>query len=177
MTLRYLREAQNFFFRLALGYSSMPSMSDSQIAMKSYSVLVADDSDDDRLFMRKALERSQKLKMVAEVPDGQQTIAYLTGKSNFQDRSKFPLPDVLILDLKMPGKSGYDVLEWLKGTPHPGLHVIVVSGSFLPEDVTRSFSLGAHDYHIKSARRIELDAMITKIESLIEKQADGFRAH
>ncbi|HZQ48582.1 MAG TPA: response regulator, partial [Verrucomicrobiae bacterium] len=76
-----------------------------------YSVLLADDSPQDRLLMRLALQSHPRLSVVGEVSDGIETIAYLSGDGPFTDRKQYPFPDLLILDLKMPRKTGYEILE------------------------------------------------------------------
>ncbi|MDB6018298.1 MAG: response regulator receiver protein [Pedosphaera sp.] len=134
-----------------------------------YTVLLADDSEDDRLFMRRALLRTTRLVMIGEVCDGEEAIDYLSGVGAYSDREKFPLPDVLLLDLKMPRKTGYEVLEWLQTQSLDGLVVVVVSGSFLPEDITRSLALGADAYQQKVALKDEQEGMVREIENLLDK--------
>ncbi|MFN7140079.1 MAG: response regulator, partial [Limisphaerales bacterium] len=64
---------------------------------------------------------------------------------------KFPLPDILILDLKMPKKNGFDVLEWVRSqASFHNLPVIILSSSDMPEDVQRAYALGASTYFVKS---------------------------
>lgn len=132
-------------------------------------ILLVDDSEDDRMFMRRTLRQNTKLTIAWEACSGEEAIAYLSGQSPFEDRKKYPFPDVLILDLKMPKKTGYDVLEWLQTQLFHDLIVVVVSGSFLPEDVSKSFALGARAYHKKSALKAEQEMMLHDIEKLIEK--------
>jgi CheY-like chemotaxis protein len=137
------------------------------IQKSTYAVMLVDDSEEDRLLMRRALRSNEKLQVVSEVSDGEEAIAYLSGVGSFSDRQKFPWPDILLLDLKMPRKDGFDVLQWLRSRGIENLIVVVLSGSFLPEDVARSFSYGADAYHKKSAVREEQQAMIREIEGLL----------
>jgi CheY-like chemotaxis protein len=136
---------------------------------KDHTVLLVDDSEDDRLFMRRTLRQNPKLTIVWEACNGEEAIAYLSGQAQFADRNKYPFPEVLILDLKMPRKTGYDVLEWLQTQVFRDLIIIIVSGSFLPEDVSKSFALGARAYHKKSVLKKEQELMLHDIEKLIEK--------
>ena len=133
------------------------------MAKETYSVLLADDSEDDRLFMRLAIARNPRLTIVGEVSDGEDAISYLAGKGDFADRAQHPFPDLLLLDLKMPKKTGHEVLEWLNRQPFDKLFVAVVSGSFLVQDVQRSMNLGAHAYYKKNALKEEQEAMIRHI--------------
>ena len=132
---------------------------------EKYSILLVDDSEDDRLFMRRALRNNAKLTVVGEVCDGEDAISYLDGQDAFADRVKHPFPDVLLLDLKMPRKTGFDVLRWLRTQSFKDLVVIVVSGSLLPEDIAQSLDLGAHAYHRKAALKDEQEAMFYEIEN------------
>ncbi len=137
---------------------------------KKYQILLVDDSEDDRFFMRMALQEQSHLAIVAELCDGEEAIAYLSGQGCFADRKMHPFPDLIFLDLKMPRKSGFDVLVWLKTQQFSQLPIVVLSGSFLPEDMEKSYALGAAAYHIKTATREEQAAMIATIEKVLEKK-------
>jgi len=115
-----------------------------------YSVLLADDSEDDRILFELALRKVPEMRLVDIAHDGDQAIAYLAGRDQFADRQKFPYPHLLFLDLKMPRMSGFDVLQWLK-THEPKPFVTVFSGSELETDVSRALSLGADMYQVKPA--------------------------
>ncbi|MDB6125466.1 MAG: response regulator receiver protein [Pedosphaera sp.] len=84
---------------------------------------MADDSEDDRFFIRTVLCEHPKLGLVAEVSSGEETIAYLSGTGIYGNREEYPFPDLLLLDLKMPGFTDYDVLGWLQQQSFPNLKV------------------------------------------------------
>ena len=134
---------------------------------EKYSVLLVDDSEDDRLFVRRAIQQNPKFFIVGEVCDGEDAIAYLKGQGAFNDRERHPFPDAMFLDLKMPRKTGHEVLQWLQAQSFNGLFVAVISGSFLPEDIARSKALGAHAYYKKNALKEEQEAMIREIADLL----------
>jgi CheY-like chemotaxis protein len=136
---------------------------------EKFSILLVDDSEDDRLFARRAIQTNPKLVIVGEVGDGEAAIEYLEGRKEFADRAKYPFPDAVLLDLKMPRKTGHEVLQWLQTQSLPNLFVAVVSGSFLPEDIARSMALGAHAYYKKHASKAEQEAMVHEIARLLEK--------
>lgn len=130
------------------------------------SVLLADDSEDDRFFLRKAIGENASLQVVGEVQDGEEAIAYLSGQGRFSNREEYPFPDVLLLDLKMPRKTGHEVLQWIRAQALSGLKIIVISGSILPEDITKSAALGADAYLKKSSLLKEQEAMVREIEAI-----------
>ena len=136
----------------------------------TYSVLLVDDSDDDRLFVRRALTRNPHFVIVGEVGDGEEANAYLAGEGAFGNRDKFPYPDLILLDLNLPKKNGHEVLAWLQPKRLGKLRVVVLSGSFLPEDITRSRQLGADAYFKKEATAEEQQATIARIAKLLAKQ-------
>jgi CheY-like chemotaxis protein len=137
------------------------------MSKQTFSVLVVDDSDDDRLFICRALQKNPGFAVVGELPDGDAAIAYLAGDGGFANREKYPYPDVLLLDLKLPKKTGYEVLEWLQQNDRGGLSVVVLSGSFLPEDIVRSRELGADAFFKKEPMEEERLAMIVEMEKML----------
>jgi CheY-like chemotaxis protein len=138
---------------------------------KTYSVVLVDDSEDDRFFLKKAIEQFPRFQLLHELCDGQEAVAYLTGKGEFSQRKKYPLPDLMLLDLKMPRMNGYEVLRWLGAQSFPALTVIVLSGSDLQEDVHTSLSLGAHGYWTKTAQPEKQRKIALEIEALLDGRA------
>lgn len=129
-----------------------------------YKAMLVDDSPDDLFFMRLALERSPKFVIVDEARDGQEAMEHLQRESI--------LPDILLLDLKMPRKNGFDVLQWIQTKNLGHLTVAVLSGSWLAEDIARSLELGAHAYFKKSSIKEEQQKMIFDLEKLLEARAN-----
>lgn len=135
-----------------------------------FSVLLVDDSEDDRLFLRRTLRKNPRFVVAAELDDGEAAIAYLSGQGDYADRAKFPYPDLLLLDLKLPKKTGHEVLEWLQPQKPEKLVVVVLSGSFLTEDIARSRALGADGYFQKEALQEEQLATLANIEKLLSSR-------
>ena len=106
---------------------------------------------------------------MGEVGDGEKAIDYLAGNGGFSDRGKYPFPDVVLLDLKMPRKTGFEVLQWLQTQTFDGPYIVVLSGSALPEDVARSTALGAGAYFKKKALKEEQEAMVHDIAELLDR--------
>ena len=143
----------------------------------NYTVLLVDDSEDDRAFMKMALRKHGRFVVVGELEDGEKAISYIGGKGDFKDRLTYPFPDLVMLDLKMPRRTGHEVLEWLRAHSINGLRVIVVSGAFLPEDKERCASLGAFGFYKKNALKEELQALIEAVEDSLDKTGSGLVAN
>jgi CheY-like chemotaxis protein len=116
---------------------------------REYLVLLADDSQDDRMLLGRVLGKCERLRLLGPVVDGAQTIAYLNGDGEFANREIHPFPDLLLLDLRMPRVDGFQVLRWLRNTSFPSLLVVVFSGSDHYADISKAVGLGAHLYHTK----------------------------
>lgn len=114
-------------------------------------ILYAEDDPNDVVILKMRFQRAHLPHHLYTVRDGQAAIDWLSGKGEFQDRAKKPLPDILVLDLKMPRKTGFDVLEWVRENPEfDKLPVLILSSSDHPADVKRARQLGATDYFVKS---------------------------
>jgi CheY-like chemotaxis protein len=113
-------------------------------------ILLAEDRPDDVIIMRKALAKTNADYRLFVVPDGELAIAYLQGTGSHADRVKYPLPSLLLLDLKMPRKDGFEVLEWIRSQPDLfALRVVVLSSSQVQSDIDRAYELGASSYLVK----------------------------
>jgi CheY-like chemotaxis protein len=127
-------------------------------------VLVAEDHDDDALLIQRAFKANRLSRPAHIVHDGQEAIEYLQGKGVYRDRVMYPFPDLMILDLKMPRVSGFEVLQWLN--EHPDYRVIptiVWSASADRRDVKHAFCLGAHAYLCKPANYDDFVAMVGRL--------------
>lgn len=122
--------------------------------MKADLILIAEDNEDHVLLLRRALQRGALLNPVFVVGDGEEAIAYLKGEGKFADRYEYPLPSLLLLDLKMPKKNGFEVLEWIRQQPGlRRLRIVVLTTSDAPQDVDRAYELGANAFMVKPLER------------------------
>src|SRR6185295_13755723 len=93
-------------------------------------VLLVEDRGDDVLLVRRAFERGKLPILLFVVADGDEAILYLGGEGKFSDRTQYPVPDLVLLDLSLPGKDGFEVLHWIRAQPSLGsLRVIVLTAS------------------------------------------------
>jgi CheY-like chemotaxis protein len=115
-----------------------------------FTVLLAEDDPNDRRLFHLAMRRNPRPIRVHEVGDGMEVIQYLKGEGKFADRDKFPFPNLLILDLKMPRMTGLEVLHWLRHKPEfARLCTVMLSGSGLDKDVAEAYRLGVNSYFKK----------------------------
>lgn len=113
-------------------------------------ILLAEDNDDDVLTLREALRRARLEIALQVVEDGEEAIAYLRGVGKFANRAEYPLPDLFLLDLKMPRRDGFEVLAWLRQQPSLApLRTIVLTTSESISDVDRAYALGANSFLTK----------------------------
>jgi CheY-like chemotaxis protein len=129
-----------------------------------FTILLAEDDANDALLIKRAFSKSGIRNPIQVVADGEEAIAYLTGVAPYGDRSLYPLPAFLITDLKMPRKTGFELLEWLRA--HPDCSVIpaiVLSSSRQPADIKRAYQNGANSYFTKPADFSQLQDLAKKI--------------
>jgi len=140
-------------------------------------VLVADDSHDDRRLVKLAMRRATRMKIIAEMSTGGQVIDYLDGRAHFSDRERFPLPDLLLMDLKMPQQDGFEVLEWLHTQPFEKLTVVVLTDSMNPAHIKRALDLGADLFQVKPKATHDREAMILALEEYLLRPAHSPAHH
>jgi CheY-like chemotaxis protein len=127
-------------------------------------VLVVEDDPYDAKLIVRAIKKSRILNPVETVGDGEAAIAYLGGQSPYDDRIQYPLPVLILLDLKMPKLSGFEVLEWIRA--QPGLRripVVVLTSSSMTSDVSRAYDLGANSYLVKP---VGTDAFVDLLKTI-----------
>ena len=113
-------------------------------------ILVVDDLEEDTFLIRTSLEKANVDCTFQAVRSGEEAISYLKGEGKYRDRQEFPLPDLILLDLKMIGMDGFEVLEWIR--QHPTLRtlrVVVLTSSDQMQDVNRAYEFGANSFLVK----------------------------
>jgi CheY-like chemotaxis protein len=115
-------------------------------------ILLVEDNEDDAFFFSRAIGRARIGSRLQHAEDGQAAIDYLSGREGYSNRDRFPLPDLIVLDLKLPKRSGFEVLAWIREnliTSDPPIIVSVLSSLFGEEDLSRADLLGSHYYAVK----------------------------
>jgi CheY-like chemotaxis protein len=109
-----------------------------------------DDNPDDVLLARRVFERAGLSESIRSLPSGVEAIAYLRGDSPYSDRTTHPMPGLVLLDIKMPGTDGFEVLRWIREQPELlGLCVVMLTSSDEIRDVNRAYQLGADSFLVK----------------------------
>jgi DNA-binding response OmpR family regulator len=128
-------------------------------------ILLAEDSEEDLELMRIALRRARVENPVSVVRDGQQAIDYLEGVGRYRNRAEFPLPCIIITDLKMPRTDGFALLEWLRDRAEfARVPKLVLSASGMDVDRRRAAELGVCAYFVKPAGFHELVEVVRAID-------------
>jgi len=113
-------------------------------------ILLAEDLEDDILLIQRSFSESFPSNQVHIVRDGEEAIEYLQGEGRYFDREKYPLPDVLMLDLKMPKMDGLSVLRWIRQqTNLKALRIVVLTSSQDIRDANAAYRLGASSFLVK----------------------------
>jgi len=128
---------------------------------KRYTLMVVEDDTGEVMLIQRAFEKARVVSPIQIIGDGEEAVAYLSGQGKYADRQVYPLPSLLILVLKLPRRSGFEVLEWLRAQPGlKRLPVVVLTASALISDINRAYDAGANSYLVKPVRLEELKSMV-----------------
>jgi DNA-binding response OmpR family regulator len=126
-------------------------------------ILQIEDDTNDVFLFGLAMKKAGGTNPIQVARDGQEAINYLSGVGKFADREKFPLPGLILLDLKLPFVMGLDVLKWIRQHGGPARLVIILSASGEESDIATAYSLGANAYLIKPAEAAKFQMMARAI--------------
>ena len=113
-------------------------------------LMLVEDSEDDVFFMKRAMRSAGISNPVQILEDGEKAVAYLEGAGEYHDREKYPLPSLILLDLKLPLKNGLEVLKWIRSREElETIIVIVLTSSKEDSDLDHAYRLGANSYLVK----------------------------
>ncbi|MDZ8105790.1 MAG: response regulator [Nostoc sp. DedQUE12a] len=120
-------------------------------------ILLVEDNHKDVLLLQRALRKASILNPVQVVNDGDAAVMYLSGQEPYGDRTRYPLPVLILLDLKLPRRSGIEVLMWLRQQPKlKRLPVVVLSSSKEYADINNVYDIGVNAYIVKPVAFNEL---------------------
>ena len=132
--------------------------------VSSQPILLVEDEENDVMLLQRAFRRSGMVNPLQVVRHGDDAVAYLEGSGEYADRVKYPLPVLVLLDLKLPRRTGLEVLEWVKGqTGVKKIPIIVLTSSKNDDDVNRAYELGANSYVVKP---VSFETLLELVKSL-----------
>ena len=124
-------------------------------------ILLVEDRTDDVLLIQRALTRAGVKNPFFVLRDGEEALAYLHGTGKYADRDEYPLPDIMLLDLKMPKMDGFEVLQHVRQHKNfRALRIIVLTSSEDIFDVNKAYELGANSFLVKPLEFENLSAMM-----------------
>lgn len=142
-------------------------------------ILLAEDEEDDVLLIKRAFQQASIFNPLFVVWNGEEAINYLKGTGKYANRAEYPLPDLLLLDLKMPRVDGFQVLEWIRQQPGlKGLRILVLTSSDQIRDANKAYQLGANSFLVKPLdfeNVIELSRLIWNFWLVASKTPESFR--
>jgi CheY-like chemotaxis protein len=127
-------------------------------------ILLVEDDENDVMLLQRAFRRAAIVNPLQVVRHGDDAVAYLEGTGEFADRAQHPLPVLMLLDLKLPRRTGLEVLRWVK--ERAGLRripIVVLTSSKNDDDVNRAYELGANSYVVKP---VSFETLLELVKSL-----------
>jgi CheY-like chemotaxis protein len=134
----------------------------------AFVILIAEDDPNDVLLLKRAFAKARINASLFFVSNGLEVISYLQGEPPFSNRSLYPLPSLLLLDLNMPAVGGLGVLEWLVAHPVQKLRVVVFSSCIGPEQSREAVKLGARACMNKPLNPLELLPIMRELPGFTE---------
>ncbi len=148
-------------------FTAQPQRSTLQTELKIPLLLLVDDDDHDAFFFQNALRAADVSLRMTRLRDGQEAIDYFQGRHGFVDRRQFPLPQLVLLDLKMPRRNGFEFLRFIRSLPEfAATLVVILTGSAEEKDIHEAFRLHVAAYLLKPSRVETLIDIARHLEEL-----------
>jgi CheY-like chemotaxis protein len=129
-------------------------------------ILHVEDDPNDVLLIARAFRKAEAPAQIQVVNDGDQAVDYLNANNAYAQREQFPLPSLVLLDLKLPRKSGIEVLQWIRSqTGLRRIPVVMLTSSKQPIDINRAYDLGVNAYLVKPVNFDMLVEMLRTLDS------------
>ena len=138
--------------------------------MSTQPILLVEDDENDVFLFQRAMSKAGMIHPLQVARDGQEAINYLQGAGKFACRAEFPLPCLVLLDLRLPFVMGLEVLRWIRQQLRAAPIVIILSSSREEADIAEAYSLGANAYLVKPAQTSELIEMVRVVSDFWLKQ-------
>ncbi len=128
-------------------------------------ILLVEDDPGDAALLCRGFETANVLNPIVHLKDGDAALGYLAGAGLYADRQKFPLPALILLDLRLPGMTGLQLLQWMRVQPDVRrIPVVVLTSDEDPKTVDAAYDLGANSYLLKSGDPAHIARMVETIQ-------------
>ncbi len=129
-------------------------------------ILLVEDNADDVELIEYAFGKAGVANPLVALTDGDAAVAYLGGTGAYRDRARHPLPELILLDLKLPRRSGFEVLSFLRAQEATRLTpVVILTSSSQEEDIRRCYELGANSYLVKPVGHESLIELVRSLKT------------
>jgi CheY-like chemotaxis protein len=143
-------------------------------------ILIAEDEEDYVLLLKQAFSQANIRNPMHFVSTGMQLMSYLKGEAKYANRDEYPLPDLLLLDIKLPGFTGLEILRWVRSQPGlSGMRVLILTSSEEMKDINDAYRLGANSFLLKPydfGDLVHLAKVIEEFWLYLAKCPESFRA-
>lgn len=141
--------------------------------------LLIEDTENDVLLIQRAFIKAKILNPLLIVKTAEEGVAYLQGEGRYHNRAEFPLPSLILLDLKLPGMDGFEFLRWIRRQPGlTSMRVVVLTSSDLMRDVNLAYQLGANSFLVKPVdfeRFVEISQALNGYWMWMSKAPETYR--
>ena len=128
-------------------------------------ILLVEDDPNDILLIERAFRRAKLAPSLSVVKDGDSAVNYLNREPPYDDRDSYPWPSLILLDLKLPRRSGLEVLEWIRQQAViRRIPVVILTSSKENTDIDRAYEMGANSYLVKPVTFSALEAMVEALD-------------
>jgi CheY-like chemotaxis protein len=129
-------------------------------------ILLVEDNDDDAFIFRRTAKQAGIEHPIQVASDGREALRYFKGEGKYADRTVYPLPTIVFLDLKLPYHTGFEILEWMGGQQElRPLTVVMLTSSNEERDRTKAQALGAHAYLVKPPDPDDLSGVLERFKA------------
>ncbi|RMG67690.1 MAG: response regulator [Nitrospirae bacterium] len=127
-------------------------------------ILLVEDDQNDVMLIKRAFNKCGLINPVYSVSNGEEAVKYLEARPPYDDRGTYPLPVLILLDLKMPRMNGFEFLKWIRSHPDfKKMIVVVLTSSKESPDVNRAYELGANSYLVKPVQFSDLMNLVKEL--------------
>ena len=127
-------------------------------------ILLVEDEASDAALLRMGFEKAKVLNPIVHLSNGDDALLYLEGRGRYADRTTFPLPVLILLDLKLPGMTGFQLLQWMRTRSDVRrIPVVVLTNDDASETINAAYDLGANSYLVKPGGAAEIARMVNAI--------------